>query len=137
LFVPAGRALERAGVTPTALDRLRQKAAAAAFTDYELTSALPLAALAEDNDELGNEKLLAAPRRPLSPRPSAELDRLLEAVAPTVDVHAREVDTPQVARAPMPTDSVEVEEPPSGAFEGGVPPEPANASPTARAEADI
>jgi len=137
LFVPAGRALERAGVTPTALDRLRQKAAEATFTDYELASVLPLAALAEDNDELRNEKLLAVRRQPLSPRTSAELDRLLEAVAPTVDVHAREVDTPQVSRAPMPTESVEVEEPPSGAFEGEVPPEPANASPTARAEADI
>src|SRR5690606_20270767 len=82
LFVPSGRALERAGVTPTALDRLRLKASKGDFTAYELASVVPLAALAEEDLVKRGEMLRDARRWSTSPRAEAQLERLIEVVAP-------------------------------------------------------
>lgn len=142
LFVPSGRALERAGVTPTALDRLRQKAAEGTFSEYELASVLPLAALAEDNDQLRNEKLLAMRRQSLSPRASAELDRLLQAVAPAVapgdgDAAASERFATGTAAVQAPPEIEDVAGPAPETSGGSLPPEPETESHAPRSEAEL
>lgn len=103
LFVPTSRALARAGVTPTALDRLRDKAARGDFTEYELASVLPLAALATDDPEARDELLREAARRSPSARGVAELDRLIAAVAPTLATEsASPPSPPPTAASPTP-----------------------------------
>jgi serine/threonine protein kinase/tetratricopeptide (TPR) repeat protein len=75
-------ARERAGTTPGTLADFRERAAQGSFSESDLRAAAPLIALAEQDEDKRNEKLLALADDDESPASSvANLDRLIAATS--------------------------------------------------------
>ncbi|GEM_PF-2076966 len=81
IFVDHERARARVDLSVVALDQLRKKAASGDFNKHELAASEALAALAEPDPRLRDEKLSALRRAPSSLTVSESLDRLLSAEA--------------------------------------------------------